>query len=323
MIRMLLTTTALAALLASGAMAQDATPATPGTTQAPAPASPMDTPVDPNNAMTETTTGVRPPVVMSQGYSANEGDNLVSRVLGSTVYTSSADDAENIGDINDLVVDANGDIAAVVIGVGGFLGVGEKNVAVDYKELQHTKAADGSFRYVLPTTADALTAAPEFVYEDQTAAQRTSNLDANNTQVATTPDANAPAASNNMAATPPAAGQLDRSKMTTLDPSTLTSDEMKGIAVYGVNNEQIGTIGDFVLNPDGKVDAVIVDVGGFLGLGKKPVAVGFDDLSFSVDQDNDRFLFINATKEQLEAQPEFNRDTYAAERDAQRMVVAR
>jgi sporulation protein YlmC with PRC-barrel domain len=320
MIRMLLTTTALAALLASGAMAQDATPAAPGTTQTPAPASPMDTPVDPNNAMTETTTGVRAPMVMSQGYSASEGDNLISRVLGSTVYTSTADGADNIGDINDLVVDANGDIAAVVIGVGGFLGVGEKNVAVDYKELQQTKAPDGTFRYVLATTADALTAAPEFVYEDETAAQRTSNVDAKNTQVAA-PGAAAPAASNDMTANPPAAGQLDRSKMTTLDPSSLTSEELKGTAVYGVNDEKIGTIGDFVLNPDGKVDAVIVDVGGFLGLGKKPVAVGFDNLNFSADADKNRYLFINATKEQLEAQPEFNRDTYTAERDAQRMVA--
>jgi hypothetical protein len=96
---------------------------------------------------------------------------------------------------------------------------------------------------------------------------------------------------------------------------------MKGIAVYGVNDEQIGTIGDFVLNAEGKVDAVIVDVGGFLGLGRKPVAVGFDNLNFSADDNNNRYLFINATKDQLEAQPEFNRDTYTAERNTQRMMV--
>jgi sporulation protein YlmC with PRC-barrel domain len=318
MIRMLLTTTALAALLASGAMAQNAAPTTPGTTQAPAPASPMDTPVDANNGMTESNPGVRQPMVMSQGYSAREGDNLISRVLGSTVYTSPADDADNIGDINDLVVDANGDIAAVVIGVGGFLGVGEKDVAVDYKELQQTKAGDGSFRYVLPTTADALKAAPEFVYEDENAAQQATNVDANNTQVATPP-------ANNQVATAPAnndqGAAIDRSKLKTIDPTTLTTDDMKGIAVYGVNDEQIGTIGDFVLNAEGKVDAVIVDVGGFLGLGRKPVAVGFDNLNFSADDNNNRYLFINATKDQLEAQPEFNRDTYTAERNTQRMMV--
>jgi hypothetical protein len=51
------------------------------------------------------------------------------------------------------------------------------------------------------------------------------------------------------------------------------------------------------------------------------VAVGFDNLNFSADADKNRYLFINATKEQLEAQPEFNRDTYTAERNAQRMVA--
>ena len=38
----------------------------------------------------------------------------------------------NLGNINDLVLDDNGDVAAVVLGVGGFLGLGEKQVAVDY-----------------------------------------------------------------------------------------------------------------------------------------------------------------------------------------------
>jgi len=301
MIRTLLTTTALAAFLTSGAMAQT-TPAAPNP-------APMDAPADANNGMTESaTTGLRAPMVLSEGYAATEGDNLATKVIGAKVYTSTANDADEIGDINDLVIDANGDIAAAVVGVGGFLGVGEKNVAVDFSELKWSTAADGTWRYVLATTADALKAAPDFVYDDETAAQQAANVDANNTQVA-------PA--DNTAVTP-----LDRSTLKPLDATALTSEELKGIAVYGINSEQIGSIGDFALNADGKIDAVIVDVGGFLGLGKKPVAVGFDNLAFSVDADNKRYLFINATKEQLEAQPEFNRDTYTAERDAQRLVVA-
>jgi sporulation protein YlmC with PRC-barrel domain len=302
MIRTLLTTTALAAFLTSGAMAQ---------TTAPAPAAPMDAPADPNNGMTESTsTGLRPPMVMSEGYAATQGDNLATKVIGAKVYTSTAKDADEIGSINDLVIDANGDIAAAVVGVGGFLGVGEKNVAVDFAELKWSTAADGTWRYVLATTADALKTAPDFVYDDETAAQQAANIDANNTQVAVPADKAA-------AATP-----LDRSTLKPFDATALTSEELKGVAVYGIDSEQIGSIGDFALNADGKIDAVIVDVGGFLGLGKKPVAVGFDSLAFSVDADNKRYLFINTTKEQLEAQPEFNRDTYTAERDTQRLVVA-
>lgn len=280
MIRTLLTTTALAALLSTGAMAQTASDS------------------------------VRSPLVLSEGYAAIDGDNLASKVLGATVYTSTSGDADKIGDINDFVIDGSGDIAAAVIGVGGFLGVGEKNVAVDFAELKWSTADDGTWRYVLATTADALKSAPEFIFDEETAADQANNVDGNATPVAT------PNTTTDTDVVP-----LDRTKLNPLDPSTLTSEDVKGIAVYGVNDDQIGSIGDFVLDPEGKIDAVIIDVGGFLGLGKKPVAVGFENLSFSVDADNKRYLFINTTKEQLEAQPEFNRDVYANERQTQRLVV--
>jgi len=106
-----------------------------------------------------------------------------------------------------------------------------------------------------------------------------------------------------------------------LGEATLTADDIKGIGVFGQDGEQIGTIGDLVVNPDGGIDAVIVDVGGFLGVGSKPVAVGFDNLKFSVDADNQRYLFLNATRQQLQDQPQFDKATYPKDRNAQRMVV--
>jgi sporulation protein YlmC with PRC-barrel domain len=310
LLRTLLTATALVALLTAPALPQD-------TQIVPPPASPRDAPVDPTNGMTETgVAGIRPPMVMSQGYALIEGDTLATRVLGAKVFTGTGADAETIGDISDLVIDANGDIAAAVIGVGGFLGVGEKLVAVDFRELALSLGPDGAPRYVLATNADALLAAPDFTYDDETAEEQQQNLDPDNA-------ANAANADPNLTTDQPSAAVgPDRSTMSALDTSGLTAEELKGIAVFGVNNEQIGTIGDFMLNADGTLDAVIVDVGGFLGLGKKPVAVGFDNLDVSVDADNKRYLFLNTTKQQLEAQPEFNRDTYMAERDAQRLVVS-
>lgn len=300
MIRKLLTTTAIAALLATGAFAQDANP----------PAS-MDKPAEASNGITET--AVAGPTVLSEGYVAVSSDQLASRIIGMGVYGSTANDAEHFGDINDLVVNAQGEIAAVIIGVGGFLGLGEKAVAVDFADLQWSKAEDGSDRLVLATSREALEAAPDFAWRQDTAA----------------PDADAmppaPANPEGTSAEPvvnPAGQAMDRSALTDFDELSVTADDLKGTAVYGLNDEQIGTIGDFVLGQDGKsVDAVIVDVGGFLGLGTKPVAIGFENLDFSVDANNNRYLFINASKEQLEAQPAFNRDTYAAERDAQRLLI--
>ena len=173
MIRTLLATTAIAALMTAGAIAQDAAPAAPATTEAPmtteAPAAPAST-----EAVTGTdvdsgamqTTEVNEPWDMSAGYVAADTDNLGTRLIGQPVYSSAGDDAEEIGTINDLVFSAEGNITAVVIGVGGFLGIGEKNVAVDFQTLEFTLAADNTERWVVPTTADALTAAPDFVWAE-------------------------------------------------------------------------------------------------------------------------------------------------------------
>jgi hypothetical protein len=184
MIRTLLATTALAALLATGAIAQDAAapadPAAPATTEAPAdPAAPAADPAapaapaatDPAPAADVDTgaaeeTDINEPWDLSAGYTAADTDNLGTRLIGQPVYSSAGDDAEEIGNIDDIVFDENGQITAVVIGVGGFLGIGEKAVAVDFQSLEFTLAADNTERWVVPTTADALTAAPDFVWEE-------------------------------------------------------------------------------------------------------------------------------------------------------------
>lgn len=85
----------------------------------------------------------------------------VSDYYNQTVY----DNRDNkIGDVNDLLLDKNGKINAVIVGVGGFLGVGEKNVAVPFSSL---KVADknGSRYLVLETTKEALQTAPGYIYD--------------------------------------------------------------------------------------------------------------------------------------------------------------
>ena len=127
-------------------------------------------------------------------------------------------------------------------------------------------------------------------------------------------------AKGNMAATD-AAMPLDRSTMKPMNLANMKADDLKGDAVMAQDNQEIGKIGDFVLTKDGKVDAVIVDVGGWLGIGSKPVAVAFNAGNFATDQNGKTYLFLNVTKEQLNAQPAYNKDTYTADRAAQRMTV--
>jgi hypothetical protein len=75
------------------------------------------------------------------------------------------------------------------------------------------------------------------------------------------------------------------------------------------------------MNQNGQVDAVIIDVGGFLGMGEKKVAVGLDNLSFMSDSDGDHYLYTTFTKEQLEAAAEYDEATWADNRDEMRLVV--
>ncbi len=167
-------------------------------------------------------------------------------------------------------------------------------------------ADDNSYRLVLETSKEALTAAPDFAWTARTGTA----MDANGSAMTAPAD------------TAMSPATIDRSTMQNVDRTTLTADQLKGTAVYGTDDTQIGSISDFVLGTDNTtIDAVIVDVGGFLGLGAKPVALAYDNLDFSVDQNGTRYLFVNTTKDALEAQPAFNRDTYAADRDQQRMVI--
>jgi len=98
-----------------------------------------------------------------------EGEVLASKMIGSTVYGPGD---ENLGDINDLIVAKDGGIHAVVIGVGGFLGIGEKNVAVAFSEIQPSTDADGNLKLVLQASKEELDSAPEYMTLAQIEAQK-------------------------------------------------------------------------------------------------------------------------------------------------------
>ncbi len=92
-----------------------------------------------------------------------QDDDQVSagQYIGHAVYNFQG---ENIGDINDLLFDKDGGIVAAVIGVGGFLGMGEKNVAVAFSAIQVREDSEtGAITLSMDASADQLAAAPELV----------------------------------------------------------------------------------------------------------------------------------------------------------------
>jgi sporulation protein YlmC with PRC-barrel domain len=69
-----------------------------------------------------------------------------------------------IGDVDDILIDKEGQVTAMIIGVGGFLGMGEKDVAIPFSAL-HASEKNNKWYLVLNTTKDALKAAPGFTYD--------------------------------------------------------------------------------------------------------------------------------------------------------------
>jgi sporulation protein YlmC with PRC-barrel domain len=81
--------------------------------------------------------------------------------------------------------------------------------------------------------------------------------------------------------------------------------------VYDPSDNKIGETEDVLVSQDGKINGFIVEVGGFLGMGKHYVAVPFD--AIKAGKKNDKWqLTMNATKDSLKAAPTFKYDRTAA-----------
>jgi sporulation protein YlmC with PRC-barrel domain len=83
-------------------------------------------------AETPATPGANPALTNTTN-SSYQGDWRASKIVGVNVYNNNN---ENVGSINDLLMDKSGTIKAVVIGVGGFLGMGEHLVAVSFDKIK-------------------------------------------------------------------------------------------------------------------------------------------------------------------------------------------
>ena len=95
---------------------------------------------------------------------------------------------------------------------------------------------------------------------------------------------------------------MDHSSHVRLAPSELTPVVLDGATIYGADDHKIGKVSH--LHGTGPATKVVVDVGGFLGIGAKPVAVPVTDLEFMRDEDGTVHAVTTWTKESLKAMPE-------------------
>src|ERR1700680_2147045 len=97
----------------------------------------------------------------AQIFTALPAGTTVTNFYKQNVY----DPSDNkIGDIDDVLIDKEGIVTALIIGVGGFLGMGEKDVAIPFSDVR-ASVKNNKWYLVLNTTKDALKTAPGFTYD--------------------------------------------------------------------------------------------------------------------------------------------------------------
>jgi len=107
-------------------------------------------------------------------------------------------------------------------------------------------------------------------------------------------------------------------------PDVWRATKLDGVSIYNDENEKIGSVDEVLINRDGKVDAVVIGVGGFLGIGERNVAVPFDAIQWQMTSSATtkasssttsnssgnadvpkRGVLLGAGKDQLKNAPEF------------------
>jgi sporulation protein YlmC with PRC-barrel domain len=101
-------------------------------------------------------------------------------------------------------------------------------------------------------------------------------------------------------------GNSSTSRFVSVPSGDELSSNLVGLDVYNNDNKNIGQIKDIAFNQQGRAQAYIVSVGGFLGLGDRYVAVSPSEIKVSYnDSDKKWHATTNATADQLKAAPEF------------------
>lgn len=323
MIRKLLATTAIVALMTGGAYAADN-------------AEQAETNTNGGAMIFSTEPG--PEMKSQDGYfEAMPGQILATGLIGQWVYASAAEDAERVGEVNDVLLSQNGAAEAVVLGVGGFLGIGEKDVAIDFERLSRVEREDGQRWLTASLTKEELEQAPTFnradIMTDDQAAGRTmpatqsaaSDQPADGTKQTQETAAAEQQPADRMSEEDVAATEEPmtdsettasiRDGMVAVEAQTISADKLIGARVYGTDDEDLGEIGDVLVTAEGELDAYVIDVGGFLGIGEKPVALDGQDIEIMRDEGGSLYVYTDFTEDQLKSQPAYSDDAYQSDRD--------
>jgi sporulation protein YlmC with PRC-barrel domain len=226
------------------------------------------------------------------------GSADANKLIGQDIKNA---DNDSIGEVNSVRIGADGKVNAVIVGVGGFLGMGEREVALDWKDL---RVSEDGRKVTANMTKEQLKALPEYKYSD---ASYRGRVFTEATPSDSRPGVGAPGAvAERDAATP-----RDRRTAAAARGDFNAQGELSGSALIGATvknaaNETVGEVEDVFLDQNGSVKALIVSVGGAMGIGSKDVLMGWKDLKVGRQQDK-LVLTTSATKDSLKGMPEYKK----------------
>ena len=159
------------ALLSAPVWAQSPTPAQSPPAQSPSGAGQVTQPppAQPGQTAQSGIRAVDAATLRMTFYTVRPADMLASNLIGLDVHNLKN---EEIGEIEDLIVDEGKTVRGIVIGIGGFLGMGERHTAIEPGAIVITREREGALKAVVNTTREDLQKAPEFKFQGNVARRK-------------------------------------------------------------------------------------------------------------------------------------------------------
>jgi len=226
------------------------------------------------------------------------------KLIGRSVKNPNND---TIGKIESVYLDANGKVDSVIVGVGGFLGVGERYARLHWKDLQ---ISDNGEKVVLNMSKDQLKAMAPYKYKDDAMRGQVFN-DRGVWKDDSRAAADARTTTDTAAATNRDRTMADNRAATSTESTgdfnaqgDVSANAVIGAKVRNDNKDTVGSVQDLYVDASGNIKTVVVSVGGFLGVGSKDVAVKWSDIKQSRDGKS-VVLTTSLSKDELKSMPSY------------------
>lgn len=233
----------------------------------------------------------------------------VDRLVGTDIKNR---DGNDIGTVDDVVLDRNGRVAAIIVRTGGLMGIGASTVALSWDQVDLSRDQDDPEKYRLRAamTQEQLENLPEFDDDAPRIAQARDQRDQPRQAQQRQEQRDQPRQAQQRQEQ---RDEQRRQAKTQLGAEQLKLDRVVGMDIKNEAGDTIGTIDDLVLERDGRIASAIVTTGGaILGIGAKTVVVPWNRLDLTRDQDDPSKYRVRTslTEDELENLPEFDGDAY-------------